>query len=96
MVREIIVADHGLSDHVIFDHSYGEGGDGEDTHSGCSWTYSAVTNNALSTNRKDYGSGFIQQNAGNVWSGNYSVDANTGAGSASTTPIANPQGPTCG
>ena len=69
-------SDYGPQDHVVFDNSYGEGADGEDTHAGCGSTNSAYTNNALSTNNKDYGSGFEAKNAGNTWSGNYAVDDN--------------------
>ena len=77
-------SDYGPQDHVVFDFSYGEGDDGEDTHAGCGSTNSAYTNNALSTNNKDYGSGFEAKNAGNTWSGNYAVDNNgTSHGSVS-------------
>jgi hypothetical protein len=84
-------SDYGPQDHVVFDNSYGEGADGEDTHAGCGSTYSAYTNNVLSTNRKDYGSGFVATDVGNAWSGNYAVDA-TGTNQGT---VSDPQGPTC-
>ena len=84
-------SDYGPQDHVVFDNSYGEGATGEDTHAGCGSTSSAYTNNALSTNMKDYGSGFVQTDTGNKWSGNYAVDSN--GNNAGT--VADPQGATC-
>ena len=83
-------SDYGPQDHVVFDNSYGEGVTGEDTHAGCGSTYSAYTNNALSTNMKDYGSGFVETDTGNKWSGNYAVDSN--GNNAGT--VADPQGAT--
>ena len=41
-------ADYGPQDHVVFEDSYGEGADGEDTHAGCGSTNSAYIDNALS------------------------------------------------
>jgi hypothetical protein len=64
-------SDYGPQDHVVFDSSYGEGVTGEDTHAGCGSTDSAYTNNALSSNTKDYGSGFGANNTGNSWAKNY-------------------------
>jgi hypothetical protein len=61
----------------VYEHSYAEGADGEDTHAGCGSTYSAFIGNALSTRNKDYGSGFQATNTGNTWSGNYVAE--TGA-----------------
>jgi hypothetical protein len=63
-------ADYGPQDHVVYDNSYAEGVDGEDIHAGCGSTDSAFTNNALSSNNKDYGSGFQASDSGNTWSGN--------------------------
>ena len=70
-------SDYGPQDHVVFDNSYGEGVTGEDTHAGCGSTNSAYTNNALSNNMKDYGSGFGASNPGNSWAKNYVAE--TGA-----------------
>ena len=69
-------SDYGPQDHVVFDDSYGEGVTGEDTHAGCGSTNSAYTNNALSRNAKDFGSGFQAGNTGNRWAKN--VVAETG------------------
>lgn len=85
-------ADYGPQSHVTYENSYAEGADGEDTHAGCGSTYSAFTNNALSTNAKDYGSGFQQSDTGNTWSRNYIVNEVTGAIGAM---VPDPQGSTC-
>ena len=68
-------SDYGPQDHVVFDNSYGEGADGEDTHAGCGSTNSAYTNNALSTNNKDYGRASSQERRQHLV-GNYAVDDN--------------------
>lgn len=70
-------ADFGPQDHVVIENSYGEGVTGEATHAGCGSTDSAFIGNALSSNSKDFDSGFEAGNAGNSWSGN--TVAETGA-----------------
>ena len=64
-------SDYGPQDHVVFDNSYGEGVTGEATHAGCGSTNSAYTNNVLSSNSKDYGSGFEANDSGNTWANNH-------------------------
>jgi hypothetical protein len=63
-------ADYGPQDHVVYDNSYAEGVDGEDIHAGCGSAHSAFTNNVLSKNAKDYGSGFQANGTGNNWAKN--------------------------
>lgn len=70
-------SDYGPQDYVVFEDNYAEGATGEDTHSGCGSTNSTFIGNALSDDKKDYGSGFDVGDTGNAWSGN--IDADTGA-----------------
>ncbi len=84
-------SDYGPQNHVVFDDSYGEGVTGEDTHAGCGSTNSAYTNNVLSSDAKDYGSGFVASDIGNVWAGN--VAMNNDGTSLGT--IGDPQGAAC-
>ncbi len=67
----------------MFEDSYGEGADGEDTHAGCGSTNSAYIDNSLSNHNKDYGSGFVASDSGNTWSGNYVAETGKGVGSPS-------------
>jgi hypothetical protein len=81
-------ADYGPQDHVTYSNSYANGADGEAVHTGCGSTYMTITNNAIDNGTyKDASDGGYQALTGNAWSGNYSVDYNTGANLGSWGPF---------
>jgi hypothetical protein len=81
-------ADYGPQDHVTYDSNYAYGADGENVHTGCGSTYMTITNNAIDNGGDKNGSdGGYQALTGNAWSGNYSVDYNTGANLGSWGPF---------
>jgi hypothetical protein len=82
-------SDYGPQDHVTYDSNYADGADGENVHTGCGSTYMTITNNAIDNGAaKDASDGGYQSLTGNAWSGNYSVDDNTGANRGSWGPFA--------
>jgi hypothetical protein len=84
-------SDYGPQDHITYDSNYAYGADGEAVHTGCGSTQMTITNNAIDNGTYKNGSdGGYQALTGNAWSGNYSVDDNTGANLGSWGPFSAP------